>query len=272
MSQTVHVTIHTGGGDGKKKKEKKEKGERGMGRSGGGRMGRGTKKGPMAFGGQFMGPPQLPPIPNQPIIIPKQTDFAEQFVKALAIMGEGISQVKGQALAPQLSLNNPNNASQLAQIQHSQGFVPPRIALPSVPSTPSISGMSTLSSALAGVTTPMPPVTQTLSEENRNAIINQMSMAKPEVIASGMSTPMMTPVLSAIASQPAVSVIELPKSEAISSLSLPPLPRASPVPPPRTLVKEEKQPNGTIIYYWSDGSKTMNRAKKPVVPSLSIDA
>jgi hypothetical protein len=50
----------------------------------------------------------IPPIPLSVQPQP-QADFATQFMKALAGMGEGMT-VKKDALAPQVSLNNPNNA------------------------------------------------------------------------------------------------------------------------------------------------------------------
>jgi hypothetical protein len=65
----------------------------------------------------------IPPIPlsvqQQP-----QADFASQFMKVLAGMGEGMT-VKRDTIAPQVTLNNPNNAKiaqEQEEIQRSKGF------------------------------------------------------------------------------------------------------------------------------------------------------
>lgn len=57
----------------------------------------------------------IPPIPLSVQPQP-QADFATQFMKALAGMGEGVT-VKKDTVAPPLVLNNPNNASILKEQQ-----------------------------------------------------------------------------------------------------------------------------------------------------------
>ena len=71
---------------------------------------RGTKK---PSGGRHEAPMVIqqiiPPIPMS-VQQTSQPDFASQFIKALASMGEGIPAVKGDKINPQITLNNPNVA------------------------------------------------------------------------------------------------------------------------------------------------------------------
>lgn len=71
---------------------------------------RGTKK---PSGGRHEAPMVIqqiiPPIPMSVQQTP-QPDFASQFIKALASMGEGIPAVKGDKINPLITLNNPNVA------------------------------------------------------------------------------------------------------------------------------------------------------------------
>lgn len=198
----------------------------------------------------------IPPIPLS--VQPAQPDFATQFMKALASMGEGVPLIRGNQLNPQITMNNPNVANKLIE-----GVgMPSTLQGPMPPLSIGVSGMNTLTEALKGVQTPATapstpmigsaplsyPERRVISDKSTKSILEQMSNLQ----ASSGKQELLLP------SQPAVSTESLPRQEAIEPLRLPPqasvsvnlvprdlpplppLPVASPIPisserPPRTI-------------------------------------
>lgn len=64
----------------------------------------------------------IPPIPLSVQQTPSM-DFPQQFIKALAGMGEGIMARLDRPLPRPLSLNNPNNAREIQQVEKAMGKV-----------------------------------------------------------------------------------------------------------------------------------------------------
>lgn len=213
----------------------------------------------------------IPPIPMSVQQTP-QPDFASQFIKALASMGEGVPAIKGNQLNPQITLNNPNVANKLIE----GVSMPSTLQGPMPPLSIGISGMNTLTEALKGVQTPATapstptsssstisyPERRVISDKSTKSILEQMSNLQ----ASSGKQELLLP------SQPAVSTDSLPRQEAIEPLRLPPqasvsvnlVPRDLPPLPPRDLSSLPPLPVASDIQ--PSAPRTMKRMpKKPTV-------
>lgn len=131
----------------------------------------------------------IPPIPLSVQQTPSM-DFPQQFIKALAGMGEGIMARVDRPLPLPLSLNNPNNAREIQQVEKAMGkvgmpfaqedyyqFVGPMST--SMGDIPLSSAESSSSYGSLGETQPLlGPL------EEKQAPLGQMPMMKPPTMSS----------------------------------------------------------------------------------------
>lgn len=182
----------------------------------------------------------IPPIPLSVQSQPQtQADFAMQFMKALAGMGEGMT-VKKDTVAPQIVLNNPNNAK-IAQeqenIQLAKGF-------PSFKAEEDDFNVKNL----RDIQQQMWKAQEKAQEGKEEASPYSYSMYGTPDLPTPIKTPPGEDLWSTWRGQPLQNEPAMP-SQAMSSaeairlngppIGLPPIPVASPIPP-----QEPKRPRG----------------------------